>query len=151
MGIDVTYGVRTAERLTDDEFEVEQSAFYARFPDDKEPHQFPSFERDADDPNAIEIQCLDRYYGPVYSRGFWPVIREMGDWLMLRFGEAGEVRYGGDHLGGWDELRPYPEQRAENDLHWSRRGHSPYREACNCDHCAALPTPDSGSSEADHG
>lgn len=138
MGVDVTFAVRTAERMTDEEFARVQADFYAAFPDTETPHQFPSFERDDEEPNAVEIQSLDRYYGPAYSRGFWPQIRAMGDWLVLRFGEAAGVRYGGDYSRGWNELPDYLPQRAENEEHWNTLGHAPYRDACNCDHCMSL-------------
>lgn len=108
----------------------------------------PTFERDADDPNAIEIECADQYYGTHYSRGHWPTIRAMGDWLMLWFGEEAEVRYGGDTSAGWDELQPYPPQRQANDEHWRTRGHSPYRETCGCDHCSTLNPPVSPREQA---
>lgn len=148
MGLDVEMMARSSEPLTDQEVSDLASAFAAEFgPPDE--YGYPCIEREPfkdDGGRIVRIDTLDRFYGPGYSRGDWPRIRAMGDWLMVRFGEAGEVRYGADCQTGWDELAPYPLMRRECEEHWNTHGHSPYRDACNCGHCATLPASFSGSS-----
>lgn len=144
MGVDVEMKVRTCEPLTDDELWELASDFRAKFPVTSSlPNgpDWPTIDRDkyADDPAVLAVAMLDRYYGPGYERGGWPYLREMGDWLMLRFGETAEVRYGSD--AGYTDfasLQPWPTVRSENDEHYAKLGHLPYRPTCPCDHCETL-------------
>lgn len=131
MGVDVTFKVRPHERMTREQFDDVQSAFYKEFPDphpeDGHGHRWPSMEWDPyEDAPTIEIDSLDRYYGVGYERGPWEQIKAMGDWLAATFGETAEVRYGGDSNDDWDFLAPWSEERKKLDAHFAEVGHEPY-------------------------
>lgn len=57
----------------------------------------PEIIADADE-QFIRVHLWSRYYGPSYARGNWPVIRQVIEWLAMRF-PTGEVWYGGDSSG----------------------------------------------------
>lgn len=99
---------------------------------------------DCDNPPMIGIWLLDRYYGPGYERGPWPELRAFGDELAVHVGETAEVFCSGDHVDSEDS-EPWATARAENEEHWQRVGHLPYRNhfgmGCDCPHCESLTAP----------
>lgn len=139
MGVDAEMKVRACEPITDDDLLALQAAFREKFPIDSHGNPpYPWIGRDCT-PLVLSVRMLDRYYGPHYERGDWDYLRSMGDWLMLRFGESAEVRYGSDS-GPTDfpSLQPWPDARRENDEHYAKLGHLPYRPGCSCAHCETL-------------
>jgi hypothetical protein len=58
---------------------------------------------DHDFENRIEFQCLNRYYGPGYERGYWPVIYGMIRAMQAAFPRC-TVYYGGDASDDGDEV-----------------------------------------------
>lgn len=142
MGVDVEMKVRTNSPLDDAELAQVKADFRARFPVTHslpDRAEWPSIDRDRYEDGVLTLSLMDRYYGPGYERGDWPGIKQCGDWLMLYFGETAEVRYGSDAgETDFDWLQSWPEVRQENDEHYAKLGHLPYRPSCKCEHCETL-------------
>lgn len=151
MSVDVRFTITAAEPIDELELAEHSAAFHTEFRDWE---RYPLLTRDdyADYPSrCLESSVVERYYGPGYERGPWPRIRDMGDWLMLRFGETAVVGY----MGDCDDSPgvPWPEARAECDELWRTVGHHPYLMVfqlgrpnlgwgCTCEHCADIPIPE---------
>ena len=107
MGVDVVFKARPQPSLSREQFEDVQRRFCEAYPD-------------------LNAEGDDRYYGIGYERGYWPQIREMGNWLAANI--PGEVRYGADTADEWEYLRPWPEVLEELDAHWEQHENRPYYE-----------------------
>lgn len=130
MGVDAAMLILPHERLSDEALEEIRSAFHERFPDEFSDggRHWPDLKRfpywgngHAQGPEGplIEVCILNRYFGLGVHRGGWPWLRDMGDWLAIRFGETAELRYGSDMAVEWDVLRPWPQARAECEALWA--------------------------------
>jgi len=136
MGVDAEFYVRTVEPMTDADMEALQAALREMRGND-----WYRVYRSFDDERVVECRDGTRFYAPEYARGPWDELRATGDWLMLRFGETAEVRYGGDCDWSWDSALSWPDARKRGDEHWASSGHRTYHWSldCQCDHCATLP------------
>lgn len=130
MGMDVALKARPASPMTEQQFTDLRRRFVEAMPveDDDVDEPAPWLEWDRTEPEpTIDVFTLQRYYSPTYSRGHWPTIRAMGDWMVANLPDA-EVRYGSDSADEWDYLTPWAERRAECEEHWNRVQNQPYDE-----------------------
>lgn len=139
MGIDARFSITAAEPFADDDVAEHRAAFHERYVPDG--YGFPFLERSGwDDNPSRNLETSDHlaYYGKGYERGNWPIIRDMGDWLALHFGEMAIVGYGRDCDNGAPGT-PWPTIRAEVDDWWENHGHLPRYPDCSCSHCVTIP------------
>lgn len=78
----------------------------------------------APDEQFIRVHLWQRYYGPGYERGNWPVIRSTAEWLEVNL-PVHEIWYGGDSSGVVAEPFGEAARRAFNH-HYLTNGHRPY-------------------------
>jgi hypothetical protein len=124
MGVDVEFKARFHEPPSKELLDDLLAAFREAWPADAyysdKGYRLPDLEWTEDDGvRTLECCTLSRYYAPGHERGPWPEIRAMGDWLAVRLGELAEVRYGCDSDPEWENAKPWPDARRENDRHWA--------------------------------
>lgn len=73
----------------------------------------------------LQVHIAQRLYHEEYARGYWPTIRSVIEWLMLRF-PAGEFWYGGDSSGFCAE-RVTPERLTALNNYYLATGNRTYQ------------------------
>lgn len=76
----------------------------------------------SDGERAVDVDCFDRYYGKGYTRGYYPNIKLVSEFLEKRFPGSRQF-YGSDCSG----VGPFSTQdREELWAHWCEVGTRPY-------------------------
>lgn len=138
MGVDAEILVKMTQRPTDEELVALAEALHDQVDgiiefSDAPPAKLLSRVGGEDRPEGermdyetgahFRVQCLNRYYGPGYERGYWPTIGAVLEFFMRRLPGA-VVFYGGDSC---DTLPPLTREGLDALWdYWACHGNAPY-------------------------
>lgn len=117
MGIDVMFHVRldNPEHWSEDSI---RALVEATTTPDWTPT--PLVHHSTNEASYIELSMMERYWGPGYQRGRWPIIRDFGD-ALVQLTDPSRVAYlpDSDDRGYWEPSYLFVHQRAQLTDMWN--------------------------------